>query len=76
MFLKLECYRTLADEMLKLYQMGKDAGAGSLEDRAAEQRRVADVFEHLNDARVQLEVGYISLLSLIPHVFTSVRSWL
>ena len=56
-FLKLESHRTLADEITKLYQIRGDAG--SLEDYGAEQQHVADVFEHFNDARVQVEVGYI-----------------
>jgi len=59
-FMDIESCRTLEGEMKKLSQVRGDSAVGTIEDYEAEQRQVVEIFERIDEARVQLEVGGIN----------------
>ena len=59
-FMDIESCRTLEGEMKKLSQVRSNSAVGTIEDYDAEQRRVVEIFERIDEARVQLEVSGIS----------------
>ena len=56
----IESRRTLEDETKKLFQIRGNSVVGTIEDYEAEQRQVVEIFERIDEARVQLEVGGIN----------------
>ena len=53
-------FRTLEEELKKLLQLSNEWLIRKIADHEDEKTRIAEIFERVNDARIQFEVCFIT----------------